>query len=48
MSLQYFAGGDPLDIADIHGVKRGEVLESVWEVVDAVHKTHQLDIVFPE
>jgi hypothetical protein len=26
----------------------GEVLESVWEVVDAVHKSHQLDIVFPE
>lgn len=26
MSLRYFAGGDPLDISCIHGVKDGEVL----------------------
>ena len=37
-----------MDILDIHGVKMGEVLESVWEVVDAVHKSHQLEIIFPE
>ncbi len=48
MALRYFSGGDPLDILDIHGVKMGEVLESVWEVVDAVHKSHQLEIMFPE
>ena len=48
MSLRYFAGGDPLDISCIHGVKDGEVLVSVWDVVDAIHKSSQLDIVFPE
>jgi hypothetical protein len=48
MALRYFSGGDPLDVLDIHGVKMGEVLESVWEVVDVVHKSHQLEIIFPE
>ena len=48
MALRYFAGGDPTDIADIHGVHDNEVLNSVWEVVDAIHKTPALDIKFPE
>ena len=48
MSLRYFAGGDPLDISCIHGVKDSEVLDSVWDIVDAIHKLSQLDIVFPE
>ena len=32
MVLRYFAGGDPLDIADIHGVNKDEPLKSVWMV----------------
>ena len=48
MALRYCAGGDPLDIADIHGVGQGEVLSSVWGVVDAIHLSPELDIKFPE
>jgi len=35
MALRWFAGGDPLDIMQIHGVSFGEVYKSVWDVVDA-------------
>ena len=48
MALRYFSGGDPLDIADVHGVEDDEVLKSVWYVVDAIHKSPELDIKFPE
>ena len=48
MALRYCAGGDPLDIADIHGVGDDEVTQSVWDIVDAIHKSPELDIVFPE
>ena len=47
MALRYFAGGDPLDISSIHGVGDGQVLLSVWLVVDAIHSCSQLDISFP-
>ena len=29
-ALRYFAGGDPLDIDDYHGVCKGQTLISVW------------------
>lgn len=48
MALRYFAGGDPLDIAEVHGVADGEVVTSAWDVVDAIHKSSELDIKFPE
>lgn len=48
MAIRYFAGGDPLDIAEIHGVADGEVVHSVWDVVDAIHSSPELDIKFPE
>ena len=48
MALRYFAGGDPLDIAEVHGVNEDEPLKSVWVVVDAIHASSQLDIKFPE
>ena len=48
MALRYCAGGDPTDIADIHGVKDDEVLNSLWDVVDAIHQSPELDIKFPE
>jgi hypothetical protein len=46
-SLRYFCGGDPLDIAGVHGVNSKEVLRSVWKVVDAIHLASQLNITFP-
>jgi hypothetical protein len=48
MALRYCAGGDPLDIADLHGVNPDEVTNSLWSVVDAIHESPQLDIKFPE
>ena len=47
MALRYFAGGDPLDIADRHMVGDGEPLRSVWFVVDAIHAVDGLKIKFP-
>lgn len=48
MALRYFAGGDPLDISDVHGVGDDEPLRSVWLVIDAIHMCSELNIVFPE
>ena len=48
MAIWYCAGGDPVNIADHHGVKTDEVLRSIWKVVDAIHKAPQLYIIFPE
>ena len=48
MALRYCAGGDPLDISHIHGVHSDEVLNSLWNVVDAVHKSPALDIKFQQ
>ena len=47
MALRYFAGGCPYDIALAHGTSHGEVLKSVWDVVDAVNNTRELNITFP-
>ena len=48
MAIRYFAGGDPLDIKWRHGVAHSEVLKCVWDVVDAIHASPQLNIKFPE
>jgi hypothetical protein len=48
MSLRYFAGGDPLDIAEVHVVSEDQPLTSGWYIVDAIHASSQLDIKFPE
>ena len=48
MALRYFAAGGKFDIADVHGVHADEVGRSVWDVVDAIHKSPALDINFPE
>jgi hypothetical protein len=45
MALRYCAGGDPLDIADVHGVNEKEVLQSLWSVVDAINLSKELDII---
>ncbi|KAL3803836.1 hypothetical protein HJC23_003998 [Cyclotella cryptica] len=48
MALRYVSGGDPLDIADLHGVADDEVLNSVWDIIDAIHLTPEMNITFPE
>jgi len=48
MALRVAAGGDPLDIADYHGVNEDEPMASFWYVVDAINNTPQLNIAFPE
>jgi hypothetical protein len=48
MVLRYFAGGDPLDIAHNHKMGSGEVLKSVWDIVDAIHSSKELLIKFPD
>ena len=34
MAIRWFAGGDPADIFQVHGVHYLEVYKSVWLVVD--------------
>ena len=47
MALRYFAGGDPVDICCVYKVTRALVYQSAWLVVDAIHRTKQLDMSFP-
>jgi len=37
VSLRYFAGGSPCNIAPLYGIGFNEVLRRVWRVVDAVN-----------
>ena len=46
-AIRYFTGGDPLDIALVHGISHREVFYSVWAVVNAINQTKELDISFP-
>ena len=48
MALRYAAGGDPLDISEMHGVGPKEVLTSFWDIIDAIHASPELNIDFPE
>ena len=48
MVLRYCAGGDPLDITDLHGIGEDEVVSGVWGVMDAICFAPELDIPFPE
>ena len=48
MALWYCAGGETLDIADIHVVGQDEVTENLWNVVDVIHNSPVLNIMFPE
>ena len=47
MSIRWFAGGDPVDIFQVHGVHYVEVYKSVWLVVDAINQCPELQIHFP-
>eukprot|EP01082_Thalassiosira_pseudonana_P000100 g354.t1 g354 contig1:859468-860853(+) len=47
MALRIAAGADPLDIATNHGVNDNQPMVSFWLVMDAIHKSPQLDMQFP-
>jgi DDE superfamily endonuclease len=47
MAIWYFAGGDPLDIADVHMVGEDQPLINVWHVVNAINAVRDLNIKFP-
>ena len=47
MAIRYFAGGDPLDIADVHKVGDDQPLINVWHVVNAINAVRDLKIKFP-
>jgi hypothetical protein len=47
MALRWFAGGDPLDIFQVHGVGYEQVYNSVCEVVDAINQCPEIQIRFP-
>ena len=47
IAIRYFAGGDPLDLAIVYHVTPCLVYQCVWEVVDAINQTKELDITFP-
>ena len=47
MALRWFAGGEPIDIMQTHGVGYYEVYISVWSVVDAINSCPHLSIQFP-
>lgn len=48
IAIRFFAGGCIYDIAPLYGVSRSAAFDSVWMVVEAVHRTQALKIVFPE
>ena len=47
MALRWFAGGEPADVMQTHGVGYDEVYHSVWLVVDAVNQCPTLQLSYP-
>jgi DDE superfamily endonuclease len=47
MAIRYFAGGEPIDILQVHGVGYQQVYISVWIVVDAINQCDSIKIGFP-
>ena len=47
MALRWFAGGEPADIFQVHGVHYSEVYTGVWETVDAINLCPTLQMSFP-
>jgi hypothetical protein len=47
MALRIAAGADPLDVATNHCVNDDQPMVSFWMVIDAIHKSSQMDIQFP-
>ena len=48
IALRFFAGGSVYDIAPLYGVGKDSAFQSVWYVVEAVHRTNSLDMCFPQ
>ena len=47
VALRWFAGGEPIDIMQTHGVGYDGVYKSVWEIIDAINTCPQLRMKFP-
>ena len=47
IALRWFAGGDPINIMQTHGVAFSEVYKSIWKIVDAINACKKLSIKFP-
>ena len=47
IAIRFFAGGDPLDILQTHGVSLKSVYTSLWGVIDCVNKCEELQFHFP-
>lgn len=47
MAIRWFAGGDPLDILQVHGVSYQQVYLSVWIITDAINACKKIRMVFP-
>ncbi|KAG7348899.1 hypothetical protein IV203_011496 [Nitzschia inconspicua] len=48
IALRFFAGGSIYDMAPLYGVSRTDGFSSVWMVVEAIHQTTDLNLVFPD
>jgi hypothetical protein len=46
-ALRYFAGGSPYDIMAKYGISHASVLESIWEVIEAVNSYDEFIIEYP-
>lgn len=46
-AIRFFCGGDAEDLVLTHGISHTSVMRSVWRIVDAIHRTPELDIRFP-
>jgi hypothetical protein len=46
-ALHYFAGGSPFDLVGVYGISHTDVMDSVWNVVDAVNNCSKLAIAYP-
>jgi hypothetical protein len=48
IALRYLAGGQPMDIAMVHGVSHTIIFYCLWQVIDAINQTSELAIKFPD
>jgi hypothetical protein len=46
-ALRYFAGGSPYDLVGVYGILHTDVMDSVWQVMDAVNKYSKFAIAYP-
>ena len=46
-ALRYFAGGSPYDLVGVYGILHTDVMDSMWQVVDAVNNYSKFAIAYP-